>query len=233
MTDFLSMPWPDPRPFAGRNGRPLRLLAVSDEPEESLVSDATREVLAPVDVVLGCGDLEPSNMGFLADAFTAPLLYVRGNHDVGRGWQAERHLLPDPLRDGHIHEEEGLRFLPFSGSPQYAPHGRPGVDQQVSGLDMWWRVAWAWPGAALRRPLVVMTHAAPRGLNDATDQAHRGFTSFRWLRDRLRPPLWLHGHTALVRRGIDGRTVRHDETLLVNVTGAMLIELTPPAPATV
>lgn len=233
MTGFLSLEWPDVRPFARRRGRPIRLLAVSDEPDPALESEATREALSPVDIVVGCGDLEPSNMGFLADAFAAPLVYVRGNHDVGRGWQAERHLLPDPLPDGRIREEEGLRFLPFSGSPQYAPHGRPGVEQQVSGLDMWWRVFWSWPGAALQRPLLVITHAAPRGLNDAADQAHRGFTSFRWLRDRLRPPLWLHGHTALVRRGLDDRTQRHRETLLVNVTGAMLIELLPPTPATV
>jgi hypothetical protein len=234
VTDFLTLPWPDADAFRGRAGRPIRLLAVSDEADESLVSQATRDVLAPVDVVIGCGDLEPSNLGFLADAFAAPLLYVRGNHDVGRGWQAERHLLPDPLQDGRVHREDGLRFLPFSGSPDYAPHGRPGVDQQVSGLGMWWRVAWAWPRATFQGPLVVMTHAAPRGLNDASDRAHRGFTSFRWLLDRLRPPLWLHGHTALVRRGMNGRTVRHEGTLLVNVTGAMLIELTPPAsPATV
>jgi hypothetical protein len=233
VTDFLSLEWPDPELFTARSGHPIRLLAVSDEPDPSLTSEATREGLEPVDIVVGCGDLEPSNLGFLADAFAAPLLYVRGNHDAGRGWQADRHLLPDPLRDGHIHEEVGLRLLPFSGSPRYAPHGRPDVEQQVSGLDMWWRVLWAWPRGALHRPLVMVTHAAPRGLNDAADQAHRGFASFRWLRDRLRPPLWLHGHTALVRRGISGRTVRHDGTLLVNVTGAMLIELTPPAPARV
>ncbi|HEX6654763.1 MAG TPA: metallophosphoesterase, partial [Candidatus Limnocylindria bacterium] len=70
---------------------------------------------------------------------------------------------------------------------------------------------------------------APRGLNDAGDPAHRGFAAFRWLLARLAPPLWIHGHTALVRRGIDARTLRHGQTLLVNVTGATLIELVPPA----
>jgi hypothetical protein len=32
-----------------------------------------------------------------------------------------------------------------------------------------------------------------------------------------------------VRRGIDGRCVRHDGTMLVNVTGATLVELAPAA----
>ena len=52
--------------------------------------------------------------------------------------------------------------------------------------------------------------------------------AYRWLANRLRPPLWLHGHTALVRRGVDGRSVTHGPSLFVNVTGAMLVELTPP-----
>jgi hypothetical protein len=73
-----------------------------------------------------------------------------------------------------------------------------------------------------------VTHAAPRGLGDADDLPHRGFTAFRWLLDRLKPPLWLHGHTALVRRGLDERCVRHEGTLLYNCTGATLIELLPP-----
>ena len=75
-------------------------------------------------------------------------------------------------------------------------------------------------GRGVRRPLLVLTHAAPRGVNDAPDHAHRGFASFRWLLDRLAPPLWLHGHATLVQRGIEARTARRNGTLLVNVTGA-------------
>ena len=120
-------------------------------------------------------------------------------------------------------------MLPFSGSPRYAPHGRADVEQQVSGSAMWRRVLRAWPAAARAEARCwSLTHAAPRGLNDAPDQAHRGFAAFRWLLDRLAPPLWLHGHTALVRRGIDARTLRRNGTLLVNVTGATLVELVPP-----
>lgn len=224
------MPWPDRAPFRGRGDRPYRLLAVSDEADPTLESEASREALGPLDLIVGCGDLEPPYLSFLADAFGVPLVYVRGNHDVGRAWGAtERMVLPEPLADGRVHEEDGLRLLPFSGAPRYAPHGRPGAEQQVSAFGMWTRVLAAWPRAATMRPLLVMSHAAPRGLNDAPDQAHRGFTAFRWLRDRLAPPLWLHGHTSLVRRGIDARCVRHGGTTLVNVTGATLVELTPPA----
>jgi hypothetical protein len=229
MTDRLQLVWPDPRPFAARDGQPIRLLAVSDEIDASLESALTRERMGPIDMVLGAGDLEPPYLGFLADAFGVPLLYVRGNHDVGGAWAPpERGQVPEPLPDGRVQEEAGIRLLPFSGSPRYAPHGRADVEQQVSAFNMWRRVLGSWPGAVRRRPLVVLTHAAPRGLNDAPDHAHRGFGAFRWLIDRLSPPLWVHGHTALVRRGIDARTLRRNGTLLVNVTGATLIELVSP-----
>jgi hypothetical protein len=230
LTDRLSLRWPEPDLFAARGGRPIRLLAVSDEVDKSLESPASREGLGPLDLIVGCGDLEPAYLSFLADAFGVPLHYVRGNHDVGAAWSAtRREMLPERLLDGRPFTEGGLHLVGFSGAPRYAPHGRLGADQQVSGRSMWWRVLAAYPRLVRHRPMLLVTHAPPRGLNDAEDHAHRGFTAFRWLIDRLRPPLWLHGHTALVRRGLDDRTERHDGTLLVNVTGAMLVELEPPA----
>jgi hypothetical protein len=228
VTDRLRLPWPDPAAFVGREGRPIRLLAVSDEVDPALERAATRQALGGIDLVLGAGDLEPSYLAFLADAFAAPLLYVRGNHDVGAAWaDAEREHVPEVLADGRVHHEAGLRLLPFSGAPRYAPHGRARTEQQVSGNAMWRRALRAWPGAAVRRPLLVQTHAAPRGVNDAPDHAHRGFGAFRWLLDRLAPPLWVHGHATLVRRGIEARTARRNGTVLVNVTGAILLELEP------
>ena len=49
-----------------------------------LTSRRNREALGQIDAIVGCGDLEPEYLDFLADAFRAPLLYVRGNHDRGR-----------------------------------------------------------------------------------------------------------------------------------------------------
>jgi Icc-related predicted phosphoesterase len=127
------------------------------------------------------------------------------------------------MQDGAVVTEAGIQLIGFSGSPIYSHRG-----MQVSSLGMWAKVLRAWAGASRARPVLVVTHAAPRGMNDDEDKAHRGFTAFRWLVDRLSPPLWLHGHTALVRRGIDDRCERHGATLLYNCTGATLVELVPP-----
>lgn len=224
MTNRLSITWPDPLPFVSRGGDPIRLLAISDEPDPTLESAASRAGMGAIDLIVGAGDLEPEYLSFVADAFHAPLRYIRGNHDEGPAWaDTRRGLLPDPMRDGAIVEEVGVRLVGFSGSPVYNQGG-----MQVSALGMWLRVIAASSRASRQRPVMVVTHAPPRGVNDDQDLAHRGFTAFRWLADRLEPPLWLHGHTALVRRGIDDRTARFNGTLFYNCTGATLVELRPP-----
>lgn len=224
MTDRLRLRWPDPAPFAGRDGRPIRILAVSDEPDPSLDSPATRDGLGTIDLVIGAGDLEPDYLGFVTDAFRAPLRYIRGNHDVGAAWAVTgRSRLPEPMRDGAVVRESGLRLIGFSGSPRYNRR-----NLQVSSPGMWIKVIGAWAAACRARPVIMVTHAPPRDVNDDQDHAHRGFAAFRWFADQIAPPLWLHGHTALVRRGIDDRTATRAGTTFYNCTGSTLIELLPP-----
>jgi hypothetical protein len=224
VTDRLRVRWPDPAPFVDRDDRPIRILAISDEPDPSLDSSATRAGLGPVDLIIGAGDLQPEYLSFISDAFGVPLRYVRGNHDVGSAWaHTEPALLPEPMSDAKLVDEAGLRLIGFSGSPTYSGRGL-----EVSASTMWNKAVMAWLRAARARPVLVVSHAPPRDLNDGQDRAHRGFTAFRWLTSRLRPPLWLHGHTALVRRGIDHRSVTRNGTLFYNCTGATLIELAPP-----
>ena len=224
MTGRLRVRWPDPAPFRGRGGQPIRILAISDEPDPSLDSPATREGLGKIDLILGAGDLQPEYLSFIGDAFHAPMHYVRGNHDVGSAWaHTERVLLPEPMPDATIIRELGLRIIGFSGSPEYNAGA-----MQMSAIGMWARVVLAWLRTLRAHPLLVVSHAPPRDVNDDDDLAHRGFPAFRWLALRLAPPLWLHGHTALVRRGIDDRSAVLGSTLFYNCTGATLVELLPP-----
>jgi hypothetical protein len=227
VTERLRLEWPDPRLFESVRQASYRILAVADEPDPSLDNEATRRQLGTLDLIVGCGDLEPDYLAFLADAFCVPLRFVRGNHDLGQAWTLgadDERLLPAALPEARVVEESGLRLIGFHGAPVYAPH-RLGV----TDFAMWRRAVAAWLRSLARRPVLVLSHAAPRGLNDAPDPAHRGFEAFRWLAEQLRPPLWLHGHTRLLRRDAEGRIYRHGPTLLYNCTGAVMIELVPPA----
>lgn len=225
MTARLRVEWPDAEAFTARDGRPIRILAISDEPDPTLDSPSNREALLPVDLVVGCGDLTPDYLEFAADAFCAPLHYVRGNHDAGAAWTAGTRdgTCPLPLPDGEVVTEAGVRVVGFGGSAKYSDAG-----YELTHGAMWWRVLKFAATRRVRGPVLVVTHAAPRDANDGPDNAHRGFPAFRWLAGRLQPPLWLHGHTTLIRRDIESRTARIGRTLLYNCEGSTLIELVAP-----
>ncbi|CAN5832666.1 metallophosphoesterase family protein [soil metagenome] len=218
----LTVKWPNspanPVPSAG-----VRLLAVSDEREAALGHARNRSAIAPVSVIVGCGDLEPDYLSFLGDAFHAPLLYVHGNHDRGGAWEAGLQVAPMPL-GGRVERAAGVTFGGL-GWPS-RPDGRAERDEGSA-----WRQALAlYLRARLRgpQPAVILSHVPPRDLgDDPSDPYHTGFAAYRWLCQRLQPVLWLHGHTTLA-------AARHwrcqlGRTTLVNVTGAALIELDPTA----
>jgi uncharacterized protein len=226
VTRRLRLTWPDPRPFAARDGRPIRFLAASDEPDPALEEARNRESLGQVDGVLGCGDLEPSWLGFLGDALHAPVVYVRGNHDRGGAWN-EPEGFPAPLPAGGSARVAGVAVAGLEW---------PGVDQAGNQR----RDAFAWPHvlrvlfrsirarlAGRGEPTLVISHAPPTGAGDTTmDAYHVGIRAYRWLLGRLRPPIWLHGHTNVA--SVRELTLEVGGTTLVNVTGTVLLELVPP-----
>ncbi len=223
----LSIQWPDDRPFRDRGGRPIRLLAASDEREPSMEVEANRQAIAPLDGVIGCGDLDPHWLAFLADAFQAPLVYVRGNHDRGGDWDAKDRVVPEPLAAGATTRLAGI----LVGGLEWP---RTGAEGNRRRPDLAWWHAFRLitrrlrPGGDRRaEPIVIISHVAPEGAGDVpTDLYHRGFGAYRWLLDRTRPPLWLHGHTTTAM--VKELQVSAGATTVVNVTGAVLVELLPP-----
>lgn len=227
MTRRLTVVWPDPGPFQRRNGAPIRLLAVADDVDHALDHAVNREAIGPIDAIVGCGDLEPGYLGFLGDAFGVPVSYVRGNHDRGGQWAERTVPAPDHLASGRLVQVGGVTVAPFEW---------PGLDSERARRDEWraWldvsRATRALIGQRLRGrrwPVLVVSHAPPRGVGDAaTDPYHVGFAAYRWLLDRLRPPLWLHGHTTPASVADWRNSVGH--TIVANVTGSVVVELTAP-----
>ena len=223
----LTVSWPDGRPFEARAGRPIRLLAVSDEREPALEHERNLRELAPIDGVVGCGDLDPRWLAFLADRFAAPLVYVRGNHDRGGDWDERRLVVPAPLASGSRTQlaglvVAGLEWPDVDGPGNRRQPGRAWADALRIGFGRF--LGWL---RGRRGPLLVVSHAPPEGAGDGADDYHRGFAGYRWLLDRVRPPLWLHGHTTVA--SVDDLVVRAGPSTVVNVTGAIVVELVPPA----
>ncbi len=221
MTKRLAIEWPDDSPFRDRDGAPIRLLAVSDTLEPALEDQRNRQAIGPVDVILGCGDLDPDELSFIADGFDAPLMYVYGNHDSEARWKACKATCPVPMPSGSVHREAGISI---AGLTWPGPRG--------SGAARSERLAWSQAlTLATKRlghqdPLIVVSHVPPLGLGDiAGNGYHRGFRGYLWLMHRLAPRLWLHGHTPLA--AAPTWHIEHETTTLVNATGAVVIELYP------
>jgi hypothetical protein len=230
MTRRLTVVWPDPRPFEGRNGAPIRLLAVSDVIDPALEHAINRETIGRIDAVIGCGDLEPDYLGFLADAFHVPVAYVRGNHDRGGHWSETLRDAPHHLSSGRLIEVGGIMVAPFEW-PGLRPD-RALRDERQAWLD----VLRAEGSLFLRRlqgraaPVLVVSHAPPRGVgDDDVDPYHLGYAGYRWLLERISPPLWLHGH--VTPASVPDWRASLGSSVVVNVTGSVVVELVPPEPA--
>jgi hypothetical protein len=230
MTRRLTVIWPDRRPFDLRDGAPIRMLAVSDAIDPALDHAVNRDAIGRVDVIVGCGDLDPSYLGFLADAFCVPVAYVRGNHDHGGQWERMGSGAPHPLASGRLVEVGGITVVPFEWP---GIDGRRAARRDESGawLDTL-RAEWS----LLQRKLsgrsgaiMVISHAPPRGVGDATDPYHVGYAGYRWLLERHHPPVWLHGHTNPASV-VDWRASFGSSTV-ANVTGSIAVELVPPTEA--
>jgi uncharacterized protein len=223
VTRRFQLTWPDPRPFEGRAGRPIRILAASDEPDPALDFAPNREALGRLDLVVGCGDLGPDRLGFLGDAFPAPLVFVRGNHDRGGPWPAPA-ALPLPFRGVDRRTLAGISIL---GLPWPGDETKPAHRDDAAA----WRQVLGTLHLRLFSPRpqgwLVVSHVPPLGTGDSPgDPYHLGFAAYRLVLDRLQPPLWLHGHTT--RASVREWRIEHGRTTLANVTGSVLVELLPP-----
>jgi len=227
MTRRLRLEWPDRRVFHARDHEPVRILAVSDRIDPALEHEVNRQALGRIDAIVGCGDLEPSYLGFLGDAFGVPVAFVRGNHDNGGHWKETATRAPQPLASGRLATLGGITVAPFEW---------PGLQSEKATRDEWraWRdvlrTVRSLAARALRGgggPVLVVSHAPPRGVGDhAANRYHLGYAAYRWLLDRIHPPLWLHGHTDPASR-LDWQETCGD-SVVVNVTGSVVVELVPP-----
>jgi hypothetical protein len=222
VTRHLSVEWPDPAPFRDRGGAPIRLLAVSDQFDPTLIDQRNRQALEPIDAIVGCGDLDCDDLSFIADGFNVPLFYVHGNHDSDERWAACAGFCPDAICSTAIHHVAGISM---AGLTWPGRRGRGATRSERHAWSQALRLATRRLGRA--DPLIVFSHVPPLGVGDIpTTGYHRGFRGYRWLLNRLAPPLWLHGHTPLA--AMHDWRIGAGQTTVVNATGSVLIELVPP-----
>ncbi len=214
----------------------MRILCVSDQIDPLVYSPRMKERYRDVDLVLSAGDLPTGYLGFITSMLNRPLLYVSGNHDLGKAEaqapfridgsgvavSAEEHGATDA--SFRLVGEAGLIVLGLPGSMLY--NGGP---NQFTELAMALRIALLVPRLLWNRLFrgravdLVLTHAPPRGIHDRDDPCHRGFRSFLWLMRKFRPRWLVHGHIHLYDLA-DVRVSEYEGTTVVNAFGHWILE---------
>jgi Icc-related predicted phosphoesterase len=120
----------------------------------------------------------------------------------------------------------GVIIAGLGGSRRYKPRGK----HQYSDAEMNWRSArlllTALPTRFTQGRWVdlLITHAPPQGIHDASDLAHQGFAAFHHTVRALRPSMLLHGHSH-VNRNLDETRSRLYSCEIVNVFPYRVVDL--------
>ncbi|MDA8427515.1 MAG: metallophosphoesterase [Treponema sp.] len=214
----------------------MRILCISDQVDPLVYSPRMRERFHDVDLVLCAGDLPMEYIGFVASMLNRPLLFVAGNHDLGPAvsqaagrWSDVAQIIGGRSEGAvdagfRIVRECGLSILGLPGSMLY---NRGPNQYREAGMAL--RIALLVPRLLLNRLFrgrsidIVLTHAAPRGIQDRDDPCHRGFKSFLWLMRVFKPRWLVHGHIHLYDLA-DVRISRYESTTVVNAFGHWVLD---------
>ncbi len=195
----------------------MRILAIADEESPYLWDYFEKSKLDGIDLIISCGDLDPHYLSFLATFTTAPVLYVRGNHD-----EKYDKIPPDGCIciDDDIYVHEGVRILGLGGSMRY----RPG-NYQYTEFQMRRRVAKLKFKLLRRRGFdILVTHAPAYQLNDGRDLPHQGFRVFLTLMEKYKPKFFLHGHVHLSYGRAHKRYDKYQDTHVINACGRYVFD---------
>jgi len=184
----------------------VKALVVTDKVVDVLYSPAIRERCADVEIALACGDLPYSYMEYIVSMLGVPSFFVHGNHDREE-YTAGGYVLRTPGGwvniDQRTVKSKDLILGGLEGCMRYRPDGLHQYTELQMALKIWRMIPFLMMNRILygRYIDVLITHAAPKGIQDGTDHAHRGFKVFLWFVEKFRPKFLLHGHTHLYGRG--------------------------------
>jgi uncharacterized protein len=202
----------------------VKILCVSDTVVSQMENAAhLRRRYSDVDLLLSCGDMPAAYLEFITSVLNIPLFYVRGNHDTQYD---ER---PPGGEDLHMRvvNFKGILFVGIEGSMKYnsAPIQYTDGDMLMNTVKL--AVPIKLRG---RRPDIFVTHNPAKGIHDAPDLPHNGFSSFLKFMTWYRPRYMLHGHVHTYDRRVTTITQYH-ETTIMNINPITLLEIEPEVPS--
>jgi uncharacterized protein len=224
----------------------MKILCVADHVDPLVYSAAVRARFQDIDLVLSAGDLPMEYLGFISASLNKRIFFVFGNHHLKHLGLFRRSFDvlepgPDQFRDGpllknyfgstcienSIARHRGLLIAGLGGCRRYNSGAH-----QFTEFQMQMRILRIVPRLIWNRLVhgrfldILLTHAAPFGLNDRPDPTHVGFQAFIRFMDRFKPRYLLHGHIHLYDLNAQ-RIVRYGETEIVNVYDHYVLDFPP------
>lgn len=187
----------------------MKILVVADKESPYYWDFYEKGRFDGIDLIISCGDLEPSYLEFLVTFSNVPVLYVHGNHDTKYDRMPPGGCI---CIDDDIFVYKGIRILGLGGSMRYHQG-----NYQYTEREMTARVRKLWLKLFRHRGFdILVTHAPAFQLNDGQDLPHQGFKIFRVLLDKYKPKFFLHGHVHMNYGRNQKRYDKYDETHVIN-----------------
>jgi len=196
----------------------LRLLCLSDFIDQELTDQVENRQLPALDLIVSCGDMVPEYLSFLRDRLDAPLVFVKGNHDI-------RYTASNLPGCENIHARVvsfgSLNILGLEGSMWY--NGGPNQYTEAMMRKQLLRLALSiWRKGPIH---MVVTHAPPRHIHDREDLCHQGFECFARFIQKRQPDYLIHGHVHEAFEAFEQRMTRVGSTGVINTCGHIIIEV--------
>lgn len=190
----------------------MKILLLADQAEPTLWEHLDKRKLEGVELVLSCGDLPASYLSFLTCFTSAPILYIRGNHDD----RYDKHP-PEGCEciEDQVVTVGGLRILGLGGSMRY----NRGINSTPNGKCASASIVCASNSGCSGGIDILLTHSPARHLGDDTDLAHIGFETFLDVMDRYHPRYMVHGHVHQNYQYNFKRIRQHGDTTVINAFG--------------
>ena len=196
----------------------MKILLVADHEETSLWDYWRASKTEGVDLILSCGDLNPTYLEFLVTMVNRPLLYVRGNHDDI--YEEKEPLGCDCIED-KIYNFHGLRILGLGGSYRYGVRNNMYTEREMEKRISKLR----WQLKINNGFDILLTHAPAYGYGDLEDLPHRGFECFNDLIEKYRPLYMFHGHVHREYDAFQRERVHESGTKIINAYGSWMVEI--------
>ncbi len=219
----------------------MKILCIADHIDPLVYSTGIKKRFGDVELVISAGDLPMRYLGFIASSLNTPVVFVFGNHnteemevfrpskfvplDANSTVHYTQNRYGSTCAEDRVIHSKGLLIAGLGGSPRYNRGPHQFTERQMRRRILRLIPRLVWNRVRHGRYLdILLTHAAPRGIQDGPDRCHLGFESFLWFMRTFRPRYLLHGHIHLYDRNAE-RSSRYHDTTVVNVYDHYVLEV--------